>query len=86
MELKEAIDGLRYMISGGCTDSHWDFIDEIELAIETMETQIPKAAAYDSLINEWYCTSCGFPVSDVHENGFSDSYCWHCGQAIDWGD
>lgn len=83
MELKEAIDGLRYMISGGCTDSHWDFIDEIELAIKTMEKQIPKKPnitlrGTTGWNTEAYCPVC---KTMVHSG-----YCSGCGQAIKWGE
>ena len=82
--IEQAIKSLSaYIDNEAYTDK---FQNVCKLAIEALEKQIPKTAAYDELIKEWFCPCCGFPVSDIHEYGFSDSYCWHCGQAIEWGD
>lgn len=37
MTAEEAIDNLKYLISEDCTDNHFDFITEIEMAIEALE-------------------------------------------------
>lgn len=40
MTAEEAIDNLKYLISDDCTDNHFDYVDEIEMAIEALEKQI----------------------------------------------
>lgn len=37
MTLEEAKEGLRYLISDDCTDSQFDYVDEIEMAIKFLE-------------------------------------------------
>ena len=82
MKPEEAIDGLRYMISGGCTDSHWDFIDEIELAIETLEKQIAKEPVIVTIQNVNYptCPTCGRVLWG------KEYYCATCGQRVNRGE
>lgn len=36
MTAKEAIDNLEYLISEDCTESQFDYLDEIEVAIDTV--------------------------------------------------
>ena len=42
MTYEEALEGLKYLISEDCTDTQFDYREEIELAIEALEKQIPK--------------------------------------------
>ena len=42
MNNKEAIENLKYLISGDCCDTQMDYVDEIDMAIEALEKQIPK--------------------------------------------
>lgn len=88
----EAISNLKYLISEDCTDTKFDYIDEIELAIKALENQMPKKP-----INDWsespfsddkgclflhtMCPNC--KKVEVNE---MDSFCFNCGQAIDWGE
>ena len=37
MTTKKAIDNLEYLISEDCTESQFDYIDEIEMAIEALK-------------------------------------------------
>lgn len=37
MKYEEAREGLRYLISDDCTDSQFDYIDEIETAIKSLQ-------------------------------------------------
>lgn len=45
MTIEEAIDNLEYLISEDCTESHFDYVSEIEMAIEALN----KAAEYEDL-------------------------------------
>ena len=76
MTNEEAIENLKYLISGDCTDTQHDFVKEIKIAIEALEKQTPKKPYWEYGV--WHCKSCGLNV-------LSDEYfCPACGQAIDW--
>ena len=78
MTNEEAIENLKYLISGDCTDTQHDFVKEIKIAIEALEKQTPKKPYWEHGV--WHCKSCGLYI-------FSDEYfCPVCGQAIDWSD
>ena len=85
MKIQEAIENLKYLISGDCTDTQMDFVEEIEMAIESLEKQIPKKPIKSEreirYCEVWKCPKCSFEWSGrvVH-------YCYICGQAIDWSD
>ena len=85
MTPKEAIDNLEYLISEDCTDSQFDFVDEVKFAIEALEKQIPKKPIKSDreirYCEVWKCPKCGFEWS-----GRVVDYCYKCGQAIDWGE
>ena len=76
MTNEEAIENLKYLISGDCTDTQHDFVKEIKIAIEALEKQTPKKPYWEYGV--WHCKSCGL---DVFRD---DSFCPICGQAIDW--
>ena len=42
MKIQEAVENLKYLISGDCTDNQMDFVEEIEMAINALEKQMPK--------------------------------------------
>ena len=80
MKYQEAIENLKYLISGDCTDNQMDFVEEIEMAINALEKQIPKKPTpYKGF--EGKCTCCGVIFLDRSTN-----YCGNCGQALDWRD
>ena len=39
MDWKEVVENLKYLISEDCTDTQFDYADEIEIAIRVMESQ-----------------------------------------------
>ena len=41
LELNEVIENLEYLISDSCTDTQFDYIEEIEIAIQALKKQIP---------------------------------------------
>ena len=53
MNNKEAIENLKYLISGDCCDTQMDYVDEIDMAIEALEKQIPKKPNDISTYEGW---------------------------------
>lgn len=89
MKLEEAIEGLRYLISDDCTDSQFDYVDEIETAIEALGKQIPKkpTESDDVIKSDYQCPNCKEYWDCDTEYGLKHlgyKYCPCCGQAILW--
>ena len=80
MTYEEAIENLKYLISDDCTDTQHDFVEEIKIAIEALEKQIPKKPYKDNengVYEKEHCPSC-------HRSLFPNDHHCECGQAIDW--
>lgn len=92
MKAQEAIENLKYLISGDCTGNQMDFIEEITMAIEAMEKQIPlrpnfEGDGYDDdgnlIYDTWICPNC----EDRYEVDYEiHAHCPTCGQSIDWSE
>lgn len=52
MDWKEVIEKLKYLISEDCTDTQFDYSDEIEIAIRVMESQEDLRSKIDKAIKE----------------------------------
>ena len=81
----KAIENLKYLISDDCTDTQHDFVEEIKIAIEALEKQIPKKPLH--MHKNYYCPICkedGWMLWDDAVPNDMDKYCGMCGQAIDW--
>ena len=86
MKIIEAIENLKYLISGDCTGNQMDFIEEIEMAINALEKQVPKRPLKKRIVNdgyawEWVCPNCHIVKVTTEEQ-----FCDDCGQRLDWGD
>lgn len=79
MTYEETISNLEYLISEDCVDTHHDYIQEIEMAIEALEKRIRKKPYVE--FGFFCCKSCSCELNEE-----DDSYCHNCGQAIDWSD
>lgn len=83
--IEQTISDLEYLISGECTDTQMDYVDEIKDAIEALKMQIPRKP-----IGEHYarmrCPACGhrIPSGQGSSSRRRDNWCNYCGQAIDW--
>ena len=88
MNNKEAIENLKYLISGDCCDTQMDYVDEIDMAIEALEKQIPKKPNDISTYEGWVAQSeegyffgtCPFCKSHV----IIEQKTCDCGQKLDW--
>ena len=85
---EKVIEALQYLISGECTDTQFDYLDEIEAAIAMLKEQEPVEPK--EIVNEhfpvgdfrrtngWLCGKCG---NSLVGDG---NYCSYCGQAVKW--
>lgn len=91
MTSKEAIDNLKYLISDESTDTQFDYIEEIKIAIKAMEEIdkfIPKRPLH-SILNDNVrsCPTCGVYISfDALNQSIKEApeYCSACGQKFLW--
>lgn len=85
MNIKEIIDNLKYMISGQCTDTQFDFENEVEFAIERLQKEIPykpiKTSDPRNGDEIMICCECS---SIVKDGEWSAKYCPNCSQKINW--
>ena len=87
MKIQEAIENLKYLISDDCTDNQMDFVEEIEIAINALEKQIPEKPIATDEQHIRYSMNYICPLCGKHFSGTGiASYCYHCGQSLDWSD
>lgn len=79
MKIQEAIENLKYLISGDCTDNQMDFVEEIEMGIQSLEKQIPKKPKSRKNTTYAFCPCCD-------SSKLQNDYCTDCGQKIDWSE
>lgn len=67
-----------------------DGLEQIETAMrmgmEALKKQQPEKPRYNG---RWYdcpCCTQGLNVNKITPNPKARQYCFHCGQALDWGD
>lgn len=90
MTNKQAINGLKYLISDECTDSQYGFVEEIETAIKALEKQVEKKPKKIGK-QHYACPLCDSILDISYDDIFIyemqlPNYCETCGQALDWGD
>ena len=93
MTPEESLKNLKYLISDACTDTQFDYIEEIETAIEALEKQIPKKpkahiidvdklkignANWCKGTTAYHCPNCNNFISRTY------NFCDNCGQKISW--
>ena len=83
MTNEEVIENLKYLISSDCTDTQHDFVEEIKIAIEALEKQIPKKPTRGKY-GHTECACCGWIVESFCGDLEKYPFCPNCGQAIDW--
>lgn len=60
--------------------------EALDMAIETLEKQIPKKPIGDlNSVPHYRCVACGEGVK-TYKSSTVYPYCHHCGQALDWSD
>lgn len=87
LELDEVIENLEYLISDSCTDTQSDYIEEIEIAIQALEKQIPKKSTeINDECGYFECPACGDLIYAEGARFEEHRYCLSCGQRLDWSD
>ena len=68
-------------------------VDEepLRMAIEALEKQLPKKPVLEKTkgvvgIDMWHCPVCDGEIISDWNRDIANSYCHHCGQALDWSD
>ena len=60
LELDEVIENLKYLVSDSCTDTQFDYIEEIEIATKALKKQIPmKSTEINDECGYFECPACG---------------------------
>lgn len=87
LELNEVIENLEYLVSDSCTDTQFDYIEEIEIATKSLKKQIPmKSTEINDECGYFECPACGDLIYADGARFEEHKYCLSCGQRLDWGD
>ena len=74
LELNEVIENLEYLVSDSCTDTQFDYIEEIEIATKALEKQMPKKPILKHDVSVMHINRGNQP----HEWKRLESDNWHC--------
>jgi hypothetical protein len=94
LELNEVIENLEYLVSDSCTDTQFDYIEEIEIATKSLKKQIPKKPIFSHNLSDtlsvFHC-ECRNIIKVSHNagtmnNNNATNYCSKCGCKLDWSD
>ena len=78
MDRQEVIEALEYLISGECTDTQMDYVEEINEAIALLEEQEEIRHGEWKWSHGGECSECGY-----HNSNFNYKYCPMCGAMMD---
>lgn len=85
LELDEVIENLKYLVSDSCTDTQFDYLEEIEIATKALEKQIPmKSTEINDECGYFECPACGDLIYAEGARFEEHKYCLSCGQKLDW--
>lgn len=83
----------KYNLTKDYNDPHWEsgerrehseWVEQLEIAINALEKQIPKKVNISLKGTTGWNTKCHCP--NCHSMISHGKYCSNCGQALDWGD
>lgn len=85
IELDEVIENLEYLVSDSCTDTQFDYLEEIEIATKALKKQIPmKPTEINDECGYFECPACGDLIYAEGARFEEHKYCLSCGQKLDW--
>lgn len=85
LELNEVIENLEYLVSDSCTDTQFDYLEEIEIATKALKKQIPmKSTEINDDFGYFECPACGELIYVDGCRFEEHKYCLSCGQRLDW--
>lgn len=85
LELDEVIENLEYLVSDSCTDTQFDYIEEIEIATKSLKKQIPmKSTEINDECGYFECPACGDLIYAEGARFEEHKHCLSCGQRLDW--
>lgn len=81
--MDKVVNALEYLISGDCCDTQFDYVDEIQQAINLLKGKAPvKPEKKDPLSvrvrYDYCCKECDAPML------FGQPYCMGCGRMVAW--
>lgn len=78
---------MEYLVSDSCTDTQFDYIEEIEIATKSLKKQIPmKSTEINDECGYFECPACGDLIYAEGARFEEHKYCLSCGQRLDWSD
>ena len=87
MTNKEAIENIKIAIAEVEWNYPMDYAIAFDVAINALEKQIPKKPLATDEQHIRYSMNYICPLCGKHFSGTGiASYCYHCGQALDWSD
>lgn len=81
---EDVIEALEYLLSPVCTESQFDYCDEIRAAIAFLKKQELKMVVQTT--STIRCPGCGKQITNKGAIHKEIKYCWKCGQAVKWDD
>lgn len=85
LELNEVIENLKYLVSDSCTDTQFDYLEEIEIATKSLKKQISmKPTEINDECGYFECPACGDLIYAEGARFEEHKYCLSCGQKLDW--
>ena len=78
------IEALQHLISGECTDTQFDYLDEIEAAIALLKEQGTTNTGEARIFK---CEKCGYGFDDIflideRNYDMEPNYCPNCGRSV----
>ena len=80
IDREKVIEALQYLISGECTDTQFDYLDEIEAAIAMLKEQEPVEPKEKDYV--WRCGKCDEYLTAIENHRIR--FCLYCGKAVKW--
>lgn len=92
--LQGQVDWLKRIDDKCCEEVHRCCIEYFKTAIEALEKQLAKKAKENEIRGGWFgkqkhytCPTCGnCLLTEMMNERQNTSYCWDCGQRLDWSE
>ena len=94
MDEKKVREAIEIIKSNYPTSGYYMLCEALDIAVEALEKQLPKKTRengmQDGLIRKikyYTCPTCGnCLLTEMMNERQNTSYCWDCGQRLDWSE